>query len=147
MQLENTSTPRRVTSGWAIQVRRNAPLLVVYGLLLALGLAATIYSDRFLTDRNLANVFRQAAFLGTVALGETLVILTGGIDLSVGSVVKLCVLVSAVLMGGKSENTLLAVAATLALGALIGFVHALVITKVNVAPFIVTLGTYSILRG
>src|SRR5258708_3641143 len=103
------AAPHGISTTWGVRARRNAPSLVVYGLLFVLALGATLYSNRFLTDRNLANVFRQAAFLGTVALGETLVILTGGIDLSVGSVVKLSVLVSAVLMGGKSENTLLAV--------------------------------------
>ena len=60
--------------------------------------------------------------------------LTGGIDLFVEQVVKLSILVSAIL-------------ATLALGTLIGFVHGLIIVRLNVAPFIVTLGTYSILRG
>ena len=108
---------------------------------------ASLLSDRFLTDRNLANVLRQAAFLGTAALGQMLVILTGGIDLSVGSLVKLSVLVAALLMNGRPEMTWPAIAATLLLGVVVGLLHALLITKLNVAPFIVTLGTYSVLRG
>ncbi len=140
----------------AIRLRRHAPLLVVYGLLLVLVIGASIYAkDRFLNDRNIFNVLRQASFLGTVALGQMLVILTGGIDLSVGSVVKLSLLVSALWMSTRSgnswiaapENTWLAVVGTLGLGALIGFVHALLITRLRIAPFIVTLGSYSILRG
>jgi ribose/xylose/arabinose/galactoside ABC-type transport system permease subunit len=131
----------------SLRLRRNAPLLIVYGLILAMVLFGTLNSDRFLTDRNLLNVMRQAAFLGTLAIGQTLVILMGGIDLSVGSLVKLSVLVAAIVMNGSSENTIAAVLATLALGIVVGAVHALAITQLNIAPFIVTLGTYSILRG
>jgi ribose transport system permease protein len=128
-------------------LRRNVPLLIVYGLILVAMIIGTLGSPRFLREANLLNVMRQAAFLGVVAIGQTLVILSGGIDLSVGSVVKLSVLVSAVLMSGESTNVLSAVIITLGLGMLIGAVHAFVINQLNVAPFIVTLGTYSILRG
>lgn len=129
------------------RLRRNAPLLVVYGILLLLVAGASMYSDRFLTDRNIFNILRQATFLGTIALGQTIVILTGGIDLSVGSLVKLSILCSAIWMAGKSENIAGAVIATLLLGALVGTIHAVLITQLNIAPFIVTLGSYSILRG
>ncbi len=128
-------------------LRRNAPLLIVYGLIVVLVLVGSFSSERFFTERNLFNVLRSAAFLGTVAIGQTLVILTAGIDLSVGSVVKLSVLVSAIWMDGNPDNLLTAIAGTLLLGALIGFVHAFVITRLSIAPFIVTLGTFSILRG
>ncbi len=139
-----------------VRLRRAAPLLVVYGLLLLFVLGASLYSqDKFLNDRNIFNVLRQASFLGTVALGQMLVILTGGIDLSVGSLVKLSVLLSALWMSTKTGNAWVvtpetmwvAIVGTLALGALIGVIHAVVITRLNIAPFIVTLGTYSILRG
>lgn len=128
-------------------LRRQAPLLVVYALLLVMFVGASLTADRFLTERNLFNVLRQAAFLGVAALGQTLVILTGGIDLSVGSVVKLSLLVSALVMNGQPAMTLPAVVVTLLLGALIGWLHAFLITRLQVAPFIVTLGSYSILRG
>jgi ribose transport system permease protein len=150
------TTPSVLPSLASLRLRRHAPLLVVYGLLLALVVGASIYSPGgFLTERNIFNVLRQAAFLGTVAIGQTLVILTGGIDLSVGSIVKLSLLVSAMWMSVKEgntwvaapENTGVAIAGTLALGALVGFIHALLITRLNIAPFIVTLGSYSILRG
>ncbi len=128
-------------------LRRNASLLVVYGLIFLLGAYATLSSPTFLTDRNIFNVLRQGTFLGTVAIGETFVILTGGIDLSVGSVIKLSVLMSAIIMNGKPENIALAVIASLAMGAAVGLVHALLIIRLRIAPFIATLGTYSILRG
>jgi len=131
---------------WLV-LRRNAPRLIVYGMVLVLAIFGASSSDRFLTDRNLVNVLRQSSFLGMVAIGQTLVILTGGIDLSVGSLVKLSVLVAAVLMDGNPDNVAKAVLATIGLGMLVGIAHALVITQLKVAPFIVTLGTFSILRG
>ena len=60
-------------------------------MILVLMIIGAINSERFLSIRNLTNVLRQAAYLGTAALGEMLVILTAGIDLSIGSLVKLCV--------------------------------------------------------
>jgi ribose transport system permease protein len=120
---------------------------MVYGVILILGVYASLLSPNFLTERNIFNVLRTAAFLGTVAIGETLVIISGGIDLSAGSVIKLAVLMSALLMDGKPENITVAIAATLAMGAVAGLINGLLITKVRIAPFIVTLGAYSILRG
>lgn len=135
------------TAAWWRSLRRQAPLLVVYALLLIMVIGASLTADRFLTERNIFNVLRQAAFLGVAAIGQTLVILTGGIDLSVGSLVKLSLLVSALVMDGQPGMTLPAVAVTLLLGALLGAIHAFLITRLQVAPFIVTLGSYSILRG
>ncbi|HZZ63554.1 MAG TPA: ABC transporter permease [Roseiarcus sp.] len=128
-------------------LRRHGSLLIVYGLILILAVYASLASPNFLTDRNIFNVLRTGAFLGTVAIAETFVIIGGGIDLSVGSVIKLSVLISAILMNGKPENIGVAVVATLAMGAVIGLINGLLITKVRIAPFIVTLGAYSILRG
>ena len=128
-------------------LRRHASLLIVYGLILILGIYASLLSPNFLTDRNIFNVLRTAAFLGTVATAQTFVIISGGIDLSVGSVIKLSVLMSAILMNGKPENIGVAVVATLGMGAVVGLINGLLTTKVRIAPFIVTLGAYSILRG
>jgi ribose/xylose/arabinose/galactoside ABC-type transport system permease subunit len=128
-------------------LRRHASLAIVYGLILILGIYASLSSPNFLTDRNIFNVLRTSAFLGTVAVAETFVIISGGIDLSVGSVIKLSVLTSAILMNGKPENIGAAIGATLAMGAVIGLVNGLLITKLRISPFIVTLGAYSILRG
>jgi ribose transport system permease protein len=129
------------------RLRRHASLLIVYGLIVVLCIYASLSSSNFLTDRNIFNVLRTATFLGTVAMAETFVIITGGIDLSVGSVIKLSGLMSAILMNGRPENIGVAVGATLAMGAVVGLINGLLITKARIAPFIVTLGVYSILRG
>ena len=98
--------------------QRHSLVLVVYGMILFLMFIGAMNSERFLSIRNLTNVLRQAAYLGTAALGEMLVILTAGIDLSIGSLVKLCVLVSAILMDGNPDNVWMAVILTLGLGLL-----------------------------
>lgn len=147
MSVTTVARPVSSASAWWRALRRQAPLLVVYALLLIMVIGASLTADRFLTERNIFNVLRQAAFLGVAAIGQTLVILTGGIDLSVGSLVKLSLLVSALVMDGQPGMTLPAVAVTLLLGAFIGAIHAFLITRLQVAPFIVTLGSYSILRG
>jgi ribose/xylose/arabinose/galactoside ABC-type transport system permease subunit len=127
--------------------RRVAPLLLVYGILILLFIYTSISSDRFPSQRHIFNNLRQAAFLGTVAVGQTFVILTAGIDLSVGALVKVSVLVAAIIMDGDSANIPAAVAITMSVGLLVGVIHATLITRLNIAPFIVTLGTFSILRG
>lgn len=135
------------TSGFGRGLRQNARVIAVYGFVLVLVLVGVLFTERFLTERNLFNLLRQTAFLGVVALGQMLVVLTGGIDLSVGSLVKVSVLVSAILMSGDSNNTLVGVVLTLGLGVLVGFIHALLINRLNISPFIVTLASYVILRG
>jgi ribose/xylose/arabinose/galactoside ABC-type transport system permease subunit len=142
-----SSPPERGRLRVPLGLRRHASTLIVYGLILVLGVYASLLSPNFLTERNIFNVLRTAAFLGTVAIGETLVIISGGIDLSAGSVIKLAVLMSAILMDGKPENIAVAIAATLAMGAVVGLINGFLIAKARIAPFIVTLGAYSILRG
>jgi ribose/xylose/arabinose/galactoside ABC-type transport system permease subunit len=146
MMVTKAVTTSSTTRRWSA-LRRGIPYFIVYGLIAVLLLYGAASSDRFLTDRNLLNLLRQSVFIGTVALGQTFVILSGGIDLSVGSLVKVSVLVSAILMNGESANIPLAVVATVGIGIVVGLVHAVAITRLKVAPFIVTLGTYSILRG
>ncbi len=128
-------------------LRRNGPVFAVYAFIILLFIIGATQSERFLTERNLANVARQSAFLGIVALGQMLVILTAGIDLSMGSLVKVSILVSAIVMNGESSNVGLAIAATVGLGLLVGLIHAFLINEVKIAPFIVTLASLGILRG
>ena len=135
------------TQSRAFFLRRNGPIIMVYAFILLLFVIGATQSERFLTERNLANVARQSAFLGIVALGQMLVILTAGIDLSVGSLVKVSILVSAIVMNGESANVLPAILATLALGVTVGLIHGFLINELRIAPFIVTLASLVILRG
>ncbi|MEA3334627.1 MAG: ribose ABC transporter permease [Chloroflexota bacterium] len=120
-----------------------------YGLALSFLLlcaALTLLSDRFLTVDNMVNVLKQSTINGIIAVGMTFVILTAGIDLSVGSILALSTIVSADMMQ-KGVAVPAAVGIGLALGALLGLVNGLVITKARVPPFVATLGMMTIARG
>ncbi|HEX2528537.1 MAG TPA: ABC transporter permease [Geminicoccus sp.] len=113
--------------------------------LILLVVVASILSDRFLTIPNLLNVLRQVAIVGILALGMTFVILTAGIDLSIGAVLGL----SVVLYAGLLESQSLAVAIPLGLlaGACAGLVNGLGIAYAGIPAFIMTLGMLSFARG
>jgi len=106
---------------------------------------ATLSAD-FLTVGNLLNVLRQVSINALIAFGMTFVILLGGIDLSVGSVLALSAALMAGLMGG-GMNPVAATIVALATGAAMGLVNGLIVTKGKVAPFIGTLGTMTLYRG
>lgn len=127
--------------------RAGAAFVVVYLLIGALVAYAAVVEPAFRTSQNLTNVLQQSIVLGLVAIGQTLVVLTGGIDFSVGAVVKLTVIVGAIVMNGRPEMIVPAVAACLAIGAGVGLVNGLVVTRLNAAPFLVTFGTATMLRG
>ncbi len=120
-----------------------------YGLvlsLLLLCLVLSLLSDRFLTSSNLVNVLRQSTINGIIAVGMTYVILTAGIDLSVGAVLALCTVVTADLL--KQDLPVpVAVTAGLGLGAGLGLISGLIITQTGVPPFVATLGMMTIARG
>ena len=136
-----------LTASQRLFLRRYGPIFAVYGFIVVLIIIGATQSERFLTARNLTNVARQSAFLGIVALGQMLVILTAGIDLSVGSLIKVSILVSAIIMNGESSNLFVAIVATLGLGVLVGLIHGWLINELRIAPFIVTLASMVILRG
>lgn len=122
-------------------------LVAILVILATLIVVSSILSPTFSTPQNLANVTRQAVALGIVAVGQTFVILTAGIDLSVGSTISLTSVLAAGLMAGVPERQIPVVVGILLLGGAIGLFNGLVIMRLRVAPFIVTLGTMSIIQG
>ena len=110
--------------------------------------AGSLASPTFLSFTNIRNVFLQSAMLGVVAVGMTFVILTGGIDLSVGMVLSLCSVVAAMLFNNAQGYPLpIVILVTLTLGAAIGAINGGVIIWRGVAPFIVTLAMMAIASG
>ena len=103
-------------------------------------------SVNFITVGNLLNVLRQVSINALIAFGMTFVILLGGIDLSVGSVLALSGALMAGMMGGGMSPVAATIVA-LAAGAAMGLVNGLIVTKGKVAPFIATLGTMTLYRG
>ncbi|MER1987720.1 MAG: ribose ABC transporter permease [Solibacillus sp.] len=118
------------------------PLL---GLLLIVAVV-TILNPSFMTTDNILNILRQVSISALIAFGMTFVILTGGIDLSVGSTLALTGAVAATMLASGMDPVLTMVAA-LALGAVLGAVNGVIIAKGKVAPFIATLATMTIYRG
>jgi len=111
---------------------------------------STLTSDVFLSPRNLLNITRQISYSGIVALGMTLIIIAGGIDLSVGSMVALAGglgVLALNALGGGPLALVGAVLVALAAGAVCGAFNGLLVTVGRVAPFIATLGTMSIYRS
>jgi ribose/xylose/arabinose/galactoside ABC-type transport system permease subunit len=106
---------------------------------------AALKPDTFLTLDNFLNVLRRSSVYGIVAIGMTFVIISGGIDLSVGSMLAVCGMIGAWVMvaAGTAMGTIAGVAA----GLLSGLVNGLLITRFRLQPFIVTLGTMSFFRG
>ncbi len=124
----------------------NYPLTWIVGVVILMAFVISTMSPYFLTVGNLSNLLKQVAIIAVLAGGQTLVILSGGIDLSIGSVLAL----SAVTVGFLIEHGYSPVTATLAgvvVGTLCGFVNGIVITKGRIAPFIATLGMMGIARG
>ena len=106
----------------------------------------SILSDKFLTPGNLINVLRQSAQIGICAIGMTMVILLGGIDLSVGSVQGLAG-VGAVVVLNRTNSVPLAVITGIMIGAAVGIINSMIITQMDITPLICTLGTMSIISG
>ena len=113
-------------------------------LVLVVVFATLRYSDRFLNLTNLTNIPLQQSMIGLLALGMTFVILTGGIDLSVGSLVAVGAVVSAELSG---RGLFVALLGGVAACAVLGFISGLVIAKARIQPFIVTLAMMMAARG
>ena len=126
-------------------LKRHETLLAIILLIALAGLGA--FNDRFLTVDNLLDQGRFISETGLIALPMTFIIITGGIDLSVGAIVGLC----AIMLGYSWKNfgfpLPLAIAFALAVGALAGFLNGLVITRVKVPPLIMTIATLALYRG
>ncbi|MCB1488829.1 MAG: ABC transporter permease [Bauldia sp.] len=118
----------------------------IFGGLLALVIVFSTLSDAFLTQGNLLNILRQVSVVGICAVGMTFIIITGGIDLSVGSMIGLSGMICATLVAA-GVDPLLAVAATMACGAVLGLFTGFIINEVDIPPLIATLGMMTILRG
>jgi ribose transport system permease protein len=120
--------------------------LLPFFTLIVLFIALTIATPHFFTAINLASVARQTAVINIMALGMTLVIITGGIDLSVGSILAISGLFGA--MAIKAGQPIpLAILIGIASGCLCGLLNGLMITQLRINPFIVTLGTLEAYRG
>lgn len=122
-------------------LRKNPALVGFIGIFIIL----SIISESFLSIYNISNILRQTSIISIIGFGMTLVIITGGIDLSVGSTFAL----SAVIMSSivKAGNPILGIIVGLLVGAAIGTINGIIISKGKIQPFIVTLAMMAIARS
>ena len=120
------------------------------GVIVPLAVLIIIFSctsDIFLTTNNLLNITRQISIKGLLGIAMTFVIITGGIDLSVGSVIAFSSILTASAIKDYQLPVLAAVVIGIAVGTLTGLVNGILIAYVNMPAFITTMGTMTILRG
>lgn len=146
-------------AGGASRARLNAFLskYLIVLILVGLFIALSLLSPAFLQPRNLVNIVRQVSVVGLIAIGVTGVIITGGIDLSSGSVLALAAVIAASLaqrpewkeakFPGLAVPLILPILAALGVGALCGTINGSLIAKTKIPPFIATLGMMTVARG
>jgi ribose transport system permease protein len=127
----------------ALLILRNTPIFLFALIFILFGLL----SHRFLQWESLQNVVKQASYIGIMSVGMTLVLLTAGIDLSVGSTMYVSAIVAGLLINRYGFSLMPALTACLAIGGFVGAVNAFFITRLKIMPFIVTLATMVSGRG
>lgn len=138
--MTNTKTGKKVN------VNKDMMQIIILCLMLfVIIVIAGILNPRFLTVQHLISVLHDTAILGISAIGQTIVILTGGIDLSVGATMLVADAVGAMLMGG--QNRIVPIFICLGLGLLIGLINGTGIAYLRIPPFIMTLGMMATLTG
>jgi len=136
---DGTATRRAAKLGFLLN-------LTLFGLLLLIWLILAFSTRSFLTFNNLINLLRQASLWSIIAVGQTFVIITAGIDLSVGAVVGFASVIVALLLTG-GVPIWISIVLTLLVGVAIGLFHAFGILRLGLPPFIMTLATLTALRG
>jgi ribose/xylose/arabinose/galactoside ABC-type transport system permease subunit len=132
---------------WFSAVRTHWSVFGPWVILLALVVISALISSGFLTTTNLVNILRQAAPLMIVALGQTLVILVGGIDVSVGALIATTTVIGGSLMRDSDARILPTVLVVIGVGVVVGLVHYLLIVRIRTDALVTTLGTMLILSG
>jgi len=135
-----------VTSKLAATMRQSARGLCLLAILVVLCTAFSLLSPSFMTVDNIMNVIRQVSMIAITAVTMTIVIIIGGIDLSVGAVLAFSGIISATVFT-STGSVALSISAGLAVGVLIGFFNGFVSAKGRIAGFIATLATMSVFRG
>ncbi|HUI69416.1 MAG TPA: ABC transporter permease, partial [Spirochaetia bacterium] len=129
--------------------RRNAETITIYMILCVIvGIGAAV-APRFTSTENLTNVLLQSVALGLVAIGQTVVILAGGIDISIGATISMVAVYSSGLMAGTSDPLVFVpiMFVALAMALVVGLVNSLLVSRLRVAAFIATMAMGAIVQG
>jgi ribose/xylose/arabinose/galactoside ABC-type transport system permease subunit len=137
---------QRDIRGWLARPT-NRTLVLNLGIMIAVGVAISLATDRFFTFENLSNVARQVSFVGITASAVTLVMVSGGLDLSVGSVVAIAGVIAAKCVAEAGWPLELSFLAGVLAGGAVGVFNAFLVVGMRINPVIATLGTLYIARG
>jgi ribose/xylose/arabinose/galactoside ABC-type transport system permease subunit len=135
---------------WAKFIRNNASILLIYGIILLVIAVAAVYNENFRTPSNLMNILRQSIIVGLIAIGQSVVVLTSGMDMSVAQVARIVGLTVATIFAAQESNPALIlplILLGLLIGTSLGSITGILITQTHANPFIITFGIASILRG
>ena len=125
---------------------KNAQKLFLLSALISVIILMTILNPRFLTIDNIINISRQMSINLVIAVGMTFCIISGGVDLSVGSVGIMAGCLTGIILA-NTNNVPLSIAAGILSGIVFGFINGIIVSKLRVLPFIGTLGTMTVARG
>jgi len=142
------STSRR----WQVPafLRNNMSVVLIYVIILIVAGITAAFSEVFRLPKNIVNILRQSIALGLFGIGQSVVILTGGMDVSVAQVARIVSLVVATLFALNDSNPALifpVIFLGIGIGIVLGGINGILITRTHAVPFIITLGMASILRG
>lgn len=149
--LKSASNPTKTGPSPLLKfIRKNGSIILIYSFIFILGAAAAIYSPKFRTMSNGVNILRQSIVVGLIAIGQSMVVLTGGMDFSVAMIARIVGLTVATIFAAQASNPAW-ILPLIVLGALIGVIlgsfNGWIISRTHANPFIITLGMGMILRG
>jgi ribose transport system permease protein len=130
--------------------RNNASIVLIYCLIVILAVTASLYTEKFSTSGNLINILRQSIVIGLITIGQSVVILTGGADMTVAMVARMVALIVATIFNFYHSDPSLILPLILlgiVIGAFLGVINGTLITQTHANPFIITFGIANILRG
>jgi len=127
--------------------REEFQLFLLYGVLCTILIVGSVFSPHFRGLENIVNIFAQAVPLGLAAFGQTIVLLTAGVDLSVGGVISISTAICATLIHTKYSSVIIAALGTMLIGIGFGYINGISRTKLGMPPFIATLCTMLISQG
>jgi ribose transport system permease protein len=145
MEKSISKEPKKVSSGLTKIYKSTAGAVFIVTILITL--AVHLATSNFYSVYNISTLIRQVSFTILVAFGQTLVLLLGGIDLSLASIAGFCSMTAAELMTKTAVNPIICVFIALAVGLILGSINGLFICGLKITPFIVTLATGSIFKG
>lgn len=142
----NTSRMRQVVQF----LRNNKAVVLIYIIILIVAGLTAAFSEVFRSPANIMNIFRQSIALGLLAIGQSVVILTGGMDVSTSQIARIVCLVVATFFALTESNPAMIIpliALGIVIGVILGGLNGILITRTHAVPFIITLGMASVLRG